>query len=151
MASLMKDDPSTAKGAPIELLPFRSRYRSFTYRLPPLAIPAASRDPRRPIAPPLKTLGPQDFRTVEACATIRGITVATIEDDERMRQAMVHQIATAGLEGEAYACAEKFLNAANVKGFDCRFATPPCFLCASGSVKANGWLAIPPRSDRPLR
>jgi hypothetical protein len=25
MASLMKDDPSTAKGAPIELLPFRSR------------------------------------------------------------------------------------------------------------------------------
>ncbi len=75
--------------------------------------------PSSPIAPSRKTPEPQDFQTAEGCATIRGLTVAAIEDDERMRHALVFQIATAGVEVEPYACAEEFLNAANAKDFDC--------------------------------
>jgi two-component system response regulator FixJ len=73
----------------------------------------------RMMAPTRKTLRPRGVRTVESCTTIQGITVAAVEDDERMRQALVFQIATAGLEVESYASAEEFLKAANVKDFDC--------------------------------
>jgi FixJ family two-component response regulator len=45
--------------------------------------------------------------------------VAAIEDDERMRQALVFQIATAGLEVNCYASAEEFLETANANDFDC--------------------------------
>jgi two-component system, LuxR family, response regulator FixJ len=69
--------------------------------------------------PPLKTFRPRDSRKVEACATNQGITVATIEDDKRVRRAIVLSIATAGFKSESYACAEEFLDTANAKDFDC--------------------------------
>jgi two-component system, LuxR family, response regulator FixJ len=77
------------------------------------------RRPVRMTAPPRKTLRPQNLRKIETCATAQGITVAAVEDDERMRQALVFQIATAGLEVESYASAEEFLKAANAEDFDC--------------------------------
>jgi two-component system, LuxR family, response regulator FixJ len=79
----------------------------------------------RTMAPTPKTLFAPRFiraegvRIVENCATTEGITVAAVEDDERMRQALVFQIATAGLEVASYASAEEFLEAANAKEFDC--------------------------------
>jgi two-component system, LuxR family, response regulator FixJ len=75
--------------------------------------------PTRPVEPPPRNMAPQDFQTVEACATIQNVIVAVIEDDERTRRALVFQIATAGVEVEPYACAEEFLNAATAKDFDC--------------------------------
>jgi FixJ family two-component response regulator len=75
--------------------------------------------PTRPVAPPPRNMAPQDFQTVEACATIQNVIVAVIEDDERTRRALVFQLATAGVEVEPYACAEEFLNAATAKDFDC--------------------------------
>ncbi len=66
-----------------------------------------------------KTLKPQGARTIGASATTPATTVAAVEDDERMRQALVFQIATAGLEVEPYGSAEEFLQAANAKDFDC--------------------------------
>jgi FixJ family two-component response regulator len=59
------------------------------------------------------------MRSIETCAANQAVTVAAVEDDERMRQALVFQIATAGLEIESYASAEEFLKAANAKTFDC--------------------------------
>jgi FixJ family two-component response regulator len=61
----------------------------------------------------------QGVQTVESCATVQGVTVAAVEDDERMRQALVLQIATAGFEVDAYASAEEFLEYANAEEFDC--------------------------------
>lgn len=81
--------------------------------------------PIRGMAPTAKTLfaarfiGAEDVKTVETCATSQRITVAAIEDDERMRQALVFQIATAGLEVDSYASAEEFLETANANDFDC--------------------------------
>jgi FixJ family two-component response regulator len=75
--------------------------------------------PVRLMAPSPNTFGPQGAPRVETGATIPAITVAAVEDDERMRQALVFQMATAGLEVEPYASAEEFLQAANAKDFDC--------------------------------
>jgi len=61
----------------------------------------------------------EDAKTVETCATSPGITVAAIEDDERMRQALVFQVATAGIEVDSYASAKEFLEAANANDLDC--------------------------------
>ncbi len=84
-------------------------------------MPGNAHVPRRVrmMAPPLKTLRPQAVRSIETCAANQAVTVAAVEDDERMRQALVFQIATAGLEIESYASAEEFLKAANAKNFDC--------------------------------
>jgi FixJ family two-component response regulator len=71
------------------------------------------------MAPPLKTLRPQAARSIETCAANQAVTVAAVEDDERMRQALVFQIATAGLEVDSYASAEEFLETANANDFDC--------------------------------
>jgi two-component system response regulator FixJ len=77
------------------------------------------------IAPTAKTLfaprfiRAEDVKTVETSAISPGITVAAIEDDERMRQALVFQVATAGIEVDSYASAEEFLETANAKELDC--------------------------------
>jgi len=47
-----------------------------------------------------------DVKSVETCAISPGIAVAAIEDDQRMRQALVFQVATAGIEVDSYASAE---------------------------------------------
>jgi two-component system, LuxR family, response regulator FixJ len=46
-------------------------------------------------------------------------SVAVIEDDERMREALVFQLSTAGFPAEAYASAESFLNARGLDDVDC--------------------------------
>jgi FixJ family two-component response regulator len=51
--------------------------------------------------------------------TIAAIKVAVVEDDERMRQAMVFQLSTAGLEVVSYSSAEGFLAAPCANEFDC--------------------------------
>jgi len=77
------------------------------------------------IAPTAKTLfaarciRAEDVEAVGIYAISRGITVAAIEDDERMRQALVFQVATAGIEVDSYASAEEFLETANANDFDC--------------------------------
>jgi FixJ family two-component response regulator len=50
---------------------------------------------------------------------IAAIKVAVVEDDERMRQAMVFQLGTAGLEVSPYVSAEEFLSAPKAPDFDC--------------------------------
>lgn len=49
----------------------------------------------------------------------RPVTVAIIEDDDRMRQALFFQLSSAGIEVTAYGCAEELLEAAAAKQFDC--------------------------------
>ncbi len=69
-------------------------------------------------------VGPQhrsaeDVQDIKIVATPERIRVAIIEDDERVRQALVFQIGTAGFEVAPYASAEEFFEAANAKEFDC--------------------------------
>jgi FixJ family two-component response regulator len=77
------------------------------------------------IAPTAKTLfaariiRAENVKTVETCVTSQDIKVAAIEDDERMRQALVFQVSTAGIEVDSYASAEEFLESANAVDFDC--------------------------------
>lgn len=66
-----------------------------------------------------ETLRLEGAHKAETSARLRGITVAAVEDDERMRQALVFQIVTAGFEVDAYASAEEFLEAGSAEGFDC--------------------------------
>jgi FixJ family two-component response regulator len=47
------------------------------------------------------------------------IGVALVEDDERMREAMVFQLVTAGLRLSPYPSAEVFLNSPGLTEFDC--------------------------------
>src|SRR5271170_6458201 len=47
------------------------------------------------------------------------VRVAVVEDDERMRQALVFQVETAGISVSAFACAEDFLKVASANEFDC--------------------------------
>jgi len=47
------------------------------------------------------------------------VRVAVVEDDERMRQALVFQVETAGISVSAFACAEDFLKIASANEFDC--------------------------------
>lgn len=54
-----------------------------------------------------------------AVGTTDRIRVAIVEDDERVRQALVFQLSTAGLEVVPYAAAEEFLEAADAYKFDC--------------------------------
>ena len=61
----------------------------------------------------------KDARDIVTVAPAERTKVAIIEDDERVRQALVFQLSTAGLEVVAYACAEELLEAADAKDFDC--------------------------------
>jgi FixJ family two-component response regulator len=77
------------------------------------------------MAPTAKTrVGPQsssaeDVQDTRTVATTGRIRVAIIEDDERVRQALVFQLSTAGFEVAPYSCAEELLEAADAKEFDC--------------------------------
>jgi FixJ family two-component response regulator len=54
-----------------------------------------------------------------AVGTTKRIRVAIIEDDERVRQALVFQLSTAGLEVVPYATAEESLESPDACKFDC--------------------------------
>jgi FixJ family two-component response regulator len=66
----------------------------------------------------LKNRGAQDAPDINT-ATNERIRVAIIDDDERVRQALVFQLRTAGLEIAPYSCAEELLADADAKEFDC--------------------------------
>jgi len=63
--------------------------------------------------------GAKDARDINTAAPADRTKVALVEDDERVRQALVFQLSTAGLEVVAYACAEELLESADAKDFDC--------------------------------
>ena len=52
-------------------------------------------------------------------AAIGSVRVAIIDDDERVRQALVLQLSTAGFEVVAYSSAEELLETTDAKNFDC--------------------------------
>jgi FixJ family two-component response regulator len=56
---------------------------------------------------------------VQTDATAARIRVALIEDDERVRQALVFQLSSADFEVAAYASAEELLATVGAKEFDC--------------------------------
>jgi len=61
----------------------------------------------------------ENDRDIEAAASAGRIGVAIIEDDERVRNALVFQLTTAGFAVVAYSSAEELLESADVKNFDC--------------------------------
>jgi two-component system response regulator FixJ len=63
-------------------------------------------------------LAPRTIRN-EAVYDTEGITVAVVEDDERMRHALLFQLGTAGCQVAAYDSAENFFEASAAKEFDC--------------------------------
>jgi FixJ family two-component response regulator len=56
---------------------------------------------------------------VKTDVAIEPVRVAIIDDDERVRQALVFQLGTAGFEVVAYSSAEELLEAVDAKTFDC--------------------------------
>ena len=69
-------------------------------------------------------VGPQsgsadDGEDIKTVATTGPIRVAIVEDDERVRHALLFQLGTAGFEVTAYSCAEELLEAVDAKEFDC--------------------------------
>ena len=67
--------------------------------------------------------GPQSSRAengdIKAVVTTGRVRVAVIEDEERVRNALVFQLSTAGFAVVAYSSAEELLESANAKDFDC--------------------------------
>jgi FixJ family two-component response regulator len=61
----------------------------------------------------------KDVRDSRTDATRGCIKVAIIEDDERLRHALVFQLHTAGFEVVAYSTAEELLEAVDAMEFDC--------------------------------
>ncbi len=61
----------------------------------------------------------REIRDVKTLATTKMIRVAIIEDDQRLRQALIFQLRTAGFEVTPYCCAEELLEAADASKFDC--------------------------------
>jgi len=55
----------------------------------------------------------------ESSDAIESVRVAVVEDDERARQALTFQLATAGVQVVSHPSAESFLNASDLEKFDC--------------------------------
>jgi FixJ family two-component response regulator len=58
-------------------------------------------------------------KKIEDATTAEVIKVAVVEDDERVRQALVFQLRTAGSQVVPYGSAEEFLNDDDASAFDC--------------------------------
>jgi FixJ family two-component response regulator len=63
--------------------------------------------------------GEKDVRNANARATTEAIRVALVEDDKRLRQALVFQLSSAGFQVVAHSSAEEFLNVTDASAFDC--------------------------------
>jgi FixJ family two-component response regulator len=61
----------------------------------------------------------KDVKDANARATTEAISVALVEDDERLRQALVFQLDTAGFQVAPYSSAEELLNVTDTSAFDC--------------------------------
>jgi len=64
----------------------------------------------------------ENVRDIKTAATTGHIRIAIIEDEESVRNALVFQLRTAGLEVVAYSSAEQLLESADAKDFDCVLA-----------------------------
>jgi len=75
----------------------------------------------QPAAENLAALGSKGTLAVsgETSTAAGNINVAVVEDDERLRRAMLFQLATAGLQALPFASAEEFLKVCDAKEFDC--------------------------------
>ena len=60
-----------------------------------------------------------DGRDADRRAATEAVRVAVVEDDERLRQALVFQLGTAGFQIAPYSSAEEFLNVPDASAFDC--------------------------------
>ena len=63
--------------------------------------------------------GAKNVRNIRTIATNGCTKVALIEDNERVRNALIFQLSTAGFEVVAYSSAEELLESADAKDFDC--------------------------------
>ena len=63
--------------------------------------------------------GEKDVEDANARAEAPPARVAVIEDDERLRQALVFQLGTAGFQVVPYSSAEEFLGISDASSFDC--------------------------------
>jgi two-component system, LuxR family, response regulator FixJ len=63
--------------------------------------------------------GEKDVQDANARATNEAIRVALVEDDERLRQALVFQLDAAGFQVAPHSSAEEFLNVTDASAFDC--------------------------------
>jgi FixJ family two-component response regulator len=61
----------------------------------------------------------EKVQNIRTHATVESIRVAVVEDDDRMRQALAFQVATAGFKAAAFASAEEFLKVPGANQFDC--------------------------------
>ena len=92
-------------------------------------MPSLSRSSSAAVAsamtPSVKTLAArQDIRLaavsgVETPATTGGASVAVVDDDERVREALAFQLNTAGFQVVLYSSAHEFLTTKNVSDFEC--------------------------------
>src|SRR6266851_6422549 len=60
-----------------------------------------------------------DGRDADRRAATEAVRVAVVDDDERLRQALVFQLGTAGFQVAPYSSAEEFLNVPDASAFDC--------------------------------
>ena len=70
--------------------------------------------------------GEKDVQDANARATTEAIRVAVVEDHERLRQALVFQLGTAGFQVSPHSSAEEFLEVSEVSTFDVSWWT---FFC----------------------
>jgi FixJ family two-component response regulator len=61
----------------------------------------------------------KDVRDADLPAATETVRVALVEDDERLRQALVFQLGTAGFQVDPYGSAEEFLKVPDAGAFDC--------------------------------
>jgi FixJ family two-component response regulator len=61
----------------------------------------------------------KDVRDADPRAATEAVRVAVVEDDERLRQALVFQLGTAGFQVAPYSSAEEFLKVPDATAFDC--------------------------------
>ena len=66
-----------------------------------------------------QSIGRENVNPIKTVATNGNIRVALIEDEERVRNALVFQLNTAGFEVVGYASAEALLESADASDFDC--------------------------------
>jgi FixJ family two-component response regulator len=66
-----------------------------------------------------RAVNAKDVRDADPRAASDDVRVAVVEDDERLRQALVFQLGTAGFQVFTYSSAEEFLGIPDTSAFDC--------------------------------
>jgi FixJ family two-component response regulator len=66
-----------------------------------------------------RAVNAKDIRDANPRAATDDVKVAVVEDDERLRQALVFQLGSASFQVAPYSSAEEFLNVPDASAFDC--------------------------------